>query len=76
MSKLTEKVSKVISFPWRKYYGYKGQKADIEREIIKEARQLKNAPSFDIRGNPTIYLKTRQEAEDIRERYRKKYLRK
>ncbi len=71
MSKLTEKVSKAISFPWRKYYGYKGNKANTERKIIERARNYDNAPSFDSSGNPTQALKTRTAANWIKEKYKK-----
>ena len=71
MSKLTEKVGQVISFPWRKYYGYKGSKADIERKIILEARNSEGAPQFDMQGKPTEAFKVQTMANWIKEKYKK-----
>lgn len=68
-----------MSFPWRKYYGYKGGKSDEKRKIIMQARDIRETVKAGNKAsNTSTYIppssehgRILQSAEDIKKKYQK-----
>ncbi len=69
--KITGKVGSLLASPKTTYFGIKKANADSDTKVLKQARQTKGAPKFDIGRGPTEAHKLQTMAEVIKKKYGK-----
>lgn len=60
--------SNILSLPKRAYHNAKSKRSSAEADTIRKAREYKNVPNFDTKGNPSVGLKYRTAVDAIRQK--------